>query len=76
MNRSYIVKISNSKYRGEYTGGRTVGEAVRQAKSMLPDLERKARVTVGYFTFGKKDPEDGRYHVSKVIQEGEWGFFL
>jgi len=66
----YIVKISSSRYAGEYSGGATLAEAVVEARRFKPRVGAGATIRVGYFTFGKSDPEDGRFHVSRTIQRG------
>ena len=66
----YIVKISSSRYAGEYSGGATLAEAVVEARRFKPRVGAGATIRVGYFTFGKIDPEDGRFHVSRTVQRG------
>jgi len=66
----FIVKISSSRYAGEYSGGATLAEAVVEARRFKPRVGAGATIRVGYFTFGKSDPEDGRFHVSRTIQRG------
>lgn len=68
----FIVKISNApRYKGEYSGGATLAEAVVEARTFKATVGPRARIEVGYFTFGKNDPEDGRWHVSRTVQQGE-----
>lgn len=68
----YIVKISNSpRYKGEYSGGATLAEGITEARTFKATVGPRARIEVGYFTFGKSDPEEGRFHLSRTVQQGE-----
>ncbi len=70
----FIVKISggSNRFRGEYSGGATLAEAIVEARTFKSYVGPESTIRVGYFTFDKGDPDDGRFHVSRTIQEGKW----
>jgi hypothetical protein len=67
----FIVKISRSpRYAGEYNGGATLAEAIVEARTFKATVGPHATIRVVTYTFGKNDPEEGRLHTARVVQEG------
>ncbi len=58
--RSYTIKVHAPRnHKGEYAAGKTLAEARREAADFAAHGDSGR---IGYFTFGKADPEDGRFH--------------
>ena len=57
---NYIVKVSNDRRGGEYTGGATIADARKEAAWFSARLPAEATVTIC------KSDRDGRLHVVEL----------
>ena len=77
MKHSNIIKISGAgHYNGEYPRekGKTLEQDLAEWEEMMRRVGKSdAVVRIGYFTFGKNDPEEGRFHetASRYLQDSK-----